>query len=53
MGERVSKLEGFEFEVLAADSRRIKRVRIVRQREGGEQLATTDQRDDGQIAAAE
>lgn len=52
-GERVSKLEGFEFEVLAADSRRIKRVRIVRQREGGEQLAITDQRDDGQIAAAQ
>lgn len=52
-GERVTKLEGFEFEVLAADSRRIKRVRIRRKREASEQLAITDQRDADQKAAAE
>ena len=44
-GERVSKLEGFEFEILAADSRRIKRLRIRRKRpEPPEPLAITDQR---------
>ncbi|UJW87803.1 HlyC/CorC family transporter [Devosia sp. SL43] len=53
-GERVSKLEGFEFEVLAADSRRIKRLRIRRKREElGEPLAITDQRSEEQKAAAE
>lgn len=53
-GERVSKLEGFEFEILAADSRRIKRLRIRRKRDGqGEPLAITDQRSDAQKAAAE
>lgn len=53
-GERVSKLEGFEFEILAADSRRIKRLRIRRKRDGaGEPLAITDQRSAEQKAAAE
>ena len=53
-GERVSKLEGFEFEILAADSRRIKRLRIRRKRDGqAEPLAITDQRSDDQKAAAE
>ncbi|WP_459094192.1 hemolysin family protein [Devosia sp. A449] len=52
-GERVTRLAGFEFEVLAADSRRIKRLRIRRQRDGGEVLAITDQRSDAQKAAAE
>ena len=53
-GERVSKLEGFEFEILAADSRRIKRLRIRRKRDGqAEPLAITDQRSDAQKAAAE
>jgi Mg2+/Co2+ transporter CorC len=53
-GERVSKLEGFEFEILAADSRRIKRLRIRRKGDGqGEPLAITDQRSDAQKAAAE
>jgi CBS domain containing-hemolysin-like protein len=53
-GERVSKLDGFEFEVLAADSRRIKRLRIRRkQTEPVEPLAITDQRSDEQKAAAE
>lgn len=53
-GERITKLEGFEFEVLAADSRRIKRLRIRRKRdETGEPLAITDQRSAEQKAAAE
>jgi CBS domain containing-hemolysin-like protein len=53
-GERVNKLEGFEFEVLAADSRRIKRLRIHRKREGQEPpLAITDQRSEAERAAAE
>lgn len=52
-GERVTKLEGFEFEILAADSRRIKRLRIHRRREGEEVLALTDQRSPAQKAAAE
>lgn len=53
-GERVDKLDGFEFEVLAADSRRIKRLRIRRKRdEAGEPLAITDQRSAEQKAAAE
>lgn len=52
-GERVSKLEGFEFEILAADSRRIKRLRIRRKRdEAGEPLAITDQRSEAEKAAA-
>lgn len=55
-GERVIGLDGFEFEVLAADSRRIKRLRIRRKRDDGasaEQLAITDQRDAAERAAAE
>ena len=53
-GERVTKLEGFEFEILAADSRRIKRLRIRRKREEtGEPLAITDQRSEAEKAAAE
>lgn len=53
-GERVSKLAGFEFEILAADSRRIKRLRIRRQREDdGEKLAITDQRSAAEKLAAE
>ena len=54
-GERVSKLDGFEFEILAADSRRIKRLRIRRKRESdsAEPLALTDQRTAEQKAAAE
>ena len=52
-GDRVNKLDGFEFEVLAADSRRIKRLRIRRKRVGVEPLAITDQRSPEQKAAAE
>lgn len=51
-GERVTKLDGFEFEILAADSRRIKRLRIRRKR-AGEPLAITDQRSEAEKAAAE
>ncbi|MCS6758519.1 MAG: hemolysin family protein [Candidatus Devosia euplotis] len=51
-GERVTNLAVFDFEVLAADSRRIKRVRIVHKRDAG-QLAITDQRGQEQKAAAE
>ncbi|WP_245895118.1 hemolysin family protein [Devosia submarina] len=52
-GERVNKLDGFEFEVLAADSRRIKRLRIRRKRLEAEPLAITDQRSPEEKAAAE
>lgn len=53
-GERVNKLEGFEFEVLAADSRRIKRLRIRRKPDGQtETLALTDQRSPKEREAAE
>lgn len=53
-GERVTRLDGFEFEILAADSRRIKRLRIRRKRdESGEPLAITDQRSEAEKAAAE
>ena len=54
-GERVTKLDGFEFEILAADSRRIKRLRIKRRREGesSEPLAITDQRSAAEKTAAE
>ncbi|MDB5473366.1 MAG: HlyC/CorC family transporter [Devosia sp.] len=52
-GERVHKLDGFEFEVLAADSRRIKRLRIRRKQSEPEPLAITDQRSAEQKAAAE
>lgn len=52
-GERISGLDGFEFEVLAADSRRIKRLRIRRKREQTETLALTDQRSEAEKAAAE
>jgi CBS domain containing-hemolysin-like protein len=45
-GEKVDKLEGFQFEILAADSRRIKRLRIRRlvPDQPAEPLAITDQR---------
>ena len=53
-GEKVSRLEGFEFEILAADSRRIKRLRIRRKpAELAEPLAITDQRSEAEKAAAE
>jgi CBS domain containing-hemolysin-like protein len=52
-GEKVTRLEGFEFEVLAADSRRIKRLRIRRKPAETETLAITDQRSDAEKAAAE
>ncbi|MET3927565.1 CBS domain containing-hemolysin-like protein [Devosia sp. 2618] len=53
-GERVTRLDGFEFEILAADSRRIKRLRIRRKRDDvAEPLAITDQRSEAQKAAAE
>jgi CBS domain containing-hemolysin-like protein len=54
-GEKVNGLEGFEFEILAADPRRIKRLRIRRKRDGetDELLAITDQRTDQQRLAAE
>ncbi|WP_244488961.1 hemolysin family protein [Devosia sp. Root635] len=53
-GERVTRLDGFEFEILAADSRRIKRLRIRRKRDGDvEPLAITDQRTSAEKAAAE
>jgi CBS domain containing-hemolysin-like protein len=55
-GERVNGLDGFEFEVLAADSRRIKRLRIHRKRpevEHVEPLAITDQRSETEKQAAE
>ncbi|KQX38725.1 magnesium/cobalt efflux protein [Devosia sp. Root436] len=53
-GERVTRLDGFEFEILAADSRRIKRLRIRRKRDGdAEPLAITDQRSAVDKAAAE
>jgi len=52
-GERVSNLAGFEFEVLAADSRRIKRLRIRRLKPEGEPLAITDQRSPEEKAVAE
>ncbi|RYE54032.1 MAG: CBS domain-containing protein [Hyphomicrobiales bacterium] len=53
-GEKVTGLEGFEFEILAADGRRIKRRRIRRKRAGAEEmLAITDQRPEDEKAAAE
>lgn len=53
-GEHVTKLAGFQFEILAADSRRIKRLRIRRLgAESAEPLAITDQRSDADKAAAE
>lgn len=53
-GEKVDKLDGFEFEILAADSRRIKRLRIRRKQDAtAEPLAITDQRTADQKAAAE
>ena len=52
-GERITGLDGFEFEILAADSRRIKRLRIRRKREQTETLAITDQRSETEKAAAE
>ena len=52
-GEKVDKLDGFEFEILAADSRRIKRLRIRRKRDETLPLAITDQRSQVEKAAAE
>lgn len=54
-GERVNGLDGFEFEVLAADSRRIKRLRIRRKRgdDAPAPLAITDQRSEQEKHAAE
>lgn len=53
-GEKVTRLAGFQFEILAADSRRIKRLRIRRLREeAAEPLAITDQRSEVDKAAAE
>lgn len=54
-GERVNKLDGFEFEILAADSRRIKRLRIRRRNPDApaEPLAITDQRSPEQRAATQ
>lgn len=54
-GERVLGLDGFEFEILAADSRRIKRLRIRRKRgdDAPEPLAITDQRSAQEKQAAE
>lgn len=51
-GERVNKLDGFEFEILAADSRRIKRLRIRKKRVEEPVLAITDQRSETEKAAA-
>jgi CBS domain containing-hemolysin-like protein len=53
-GEKVTGLDGFEFEILAADGRRIKRLRIRRKRaETDDVLAITDQRSADQKLAAE
>lgn len=54
-GERVNGLDNFEFEILAADSRRIKRLRIRRKRadDAPEPLAITDQRSASEKQAAE
>ena len=56
-GERISGIKGFEFEVLAADSRRVKRLRIHRKRAEEivalEPLAITDQRSEADKQAAE
>lgn len=52
--ERIDGLDGFEFEILAADSRRIKRLRIRRKKDGpAEPLAITDQRSEQEKQAAE
>lgn len=53
-GERVTGLDGFEFEILASDGRSIKRLRIRRKRPESEPiLAITDQRPVDQKLAAE
>ncbi|WP_375451164.1 hemolysin family protein [uncultured Devosia sp.] len=52
-GEKVTRLAGFEFEVLAADSRRIKRLRIRRKPGETETLAITDQRPESEKTAAQ
>lgn len=54
-GERVTGLAGFEFEILAADGRRIKRLRIRRKGADSEEpvLAITDQRSETEKLAAE
>lgn len=54
-GEKVTKLAGFEFEIMAADSRRIKRLRIRRKPIGEqtEQLMITDQSAPHEKLAAE
>jgi CBS domain containing-hemolysin-like protein len=51
-GEKITRLAGFDFEVLAADSRRIKRLRIRRKPVETETLAITDQRSDSEKSAA-
>lgn len=52
-GEVISKLENFDFEVLASDSRRIKRLRIRRRAKPEVKLALTDQRAEGEKAGAQ
>lgn len=55
-GEKITGLEGFEFEILASDSRRIKRLRIRRKRieeQPIEPLAITDQRPEEEKLAAQ
>ena len=55
-GETVTQLAHFDFEILASDSRRIRRIRIRRKSGSATQaevLAITDQRDSGERTAAE
>ncbi len=54
-GEKITKLAGFEFEIMAADSRRVKRLRIRRKAPGEmvELLAITDQSETSEKQAAE
>jgi CBS domain containing-hemolysin-like protein len=55
-GETLTQLANFDFEILASDSRRIRRIRIKRKArlvETTEVLAITDQRDGEEKAAAE
>jgi len=52
-GEVVTRLAHFDFEILASDTRRIKRIRIRRKKpEQAEVLAITDQRSNDERAAA-
>ena len=53
-GEIVTRLANFDFEILASDTRRIKRIRIRRKKPAeSEVLAITDQRGETDRAAAE